>query len=169
MVVKQYPYPGGAAVSTTLTRTVNPTTDITNGYVDMGNVTLPVNALPAGNASAYFVVTVTSSNTADRFLDVCFLDVTGQTLLVNVPGSSIFNNIWVDPPDTNNPLGLVSGSNADRDQAFSLTPYIERYSGGPLSVDPAQVNRLLVYSAQGAPGFTATYLPSWWIDRLTGR
>lgn len=167
--IRQYPYSGGTAATVTLTRVVTPSTDINNGYVDMGAVTLPVNALPPGNTSAEFRVTVQSGNTADRFLDVLILSVAGSTLLVNVPGSSIVQNIWLDPPDSNHALGLVAGSNADRDQAFSLTPYVERSSGGPLSVEPGTTNRLLVYAAQGCPGLTATYMPSWWIDRAGGR
>jgi hypothetical protein len=167
--VRQYPYSGGAAATVTVARTLTPNADVVNGYVDMGAVSLPVVLLPPGNASAEFRITVQSSNTSDRFLDVALLSSGGQTLLVNVPGTSIFQNVWIDPPDTNHPLGIVSGSNADRDQAFSLAQYIERYSGGPFSVDPQITNRILVYAAQGAPGFTATYLPAWWMDRAVGR
>lgn len=167
--LRQYPYSGGAVASVNLTRTVTPNADITNGYVDMGAVTLPINAIPSGSVSAYFGLTVTSSNTADRFLDCLIMDVTGSLVLMNQAGSSVLQNVWLDPPDTNHPLGLVSGSNTDRDQAYSLTQSIERYSGHPMSVDPQITNRLLVYAAQGVPGFTATYLPRWWMDRAAGR
>jgi len=165
ITLKQYPYTGGTAVSLPLTRTVTPSTDITNGYVEMGPVTLPLAELPPGQLQAYFTVAVTSGNTSDRFLDVLFLDVTGQTLLVNVAGTSLLNNIWADAPDANRALGGIYGSNADRDQSWSITANIDRMSGGAFSVEPTQHNRLLTYSQQGAPAVTGQYLPHWWMDR----
>lgn len=164
--IKQTPYGGGTVVTTTLVRTVTPNNDITNGYVDMGPVTLPISDLPNGNTSATFSVSVNDTNTSDRFLDGAFLDVTGQTLLVNVPGASALNNIWCDAPDLSRAVGMVYGSNADRDQAYSLTAQIERMSGGAFAVEPGQYNRLLVYSAQGNPGVTGWYTPAWWLDRV---
>src|SRR5262249_22723871 len=82
VVLKQFPYSGGTADTVTLTRTLNPSTDPggTTFYVDLGSVTLPINALPAGNISAEFRATITSSNTSDRFYDLLLLSSTGKTL-----------------------------------------------------------------------------------------
>jgi hypothetical protein len=162
---RQYPFSAGTAQTQNLVRTFTPSADVVNGYTDMGAITLPIADLPAGNLSAIFAFTITSTNTSDRFQDLIILSAAGSTVLVNVPGSSIFNNLWVDPPDTNRAVGLVLGSDADRDRAFSAAQYIERYSGGPLSVEPGTHSRLLVYAAQGLPGFTASYVPHWWMDR----
>jgi hypothetical protein len=167
VTIRQYPYAGGTPVSTSLTRTFTPSTDINNGYVDMGPVTLPVQDIPPGNLQAYFTIAVTEASwTGSRYLDALLLDVTGTTLLVNVPGgTSILNNIWVDAPDTNRAVGGIFGSNGDRDQAFSVATMIERMSGTAFTVDPGEHNRLLIYSAQGNPAVTGWYTPRFWMDR----
>jgi hypothetical protein len=169
VTIRQYPYSGGTAVVQALTLNgVVPNTDVTNGYVDMGVVSLPLSAIAAGNITdSYFTVGVTSSNASDRFLDVLTLDLAGRTLLVNVPGSSVFNSIWVDEPDHDRNLGGVYGSDADRDRAVSAFRYIERISGGPFAIRPASNNRVLVYSAQGCPAVQFVYLPRWRLDRLS--
>jgi len=169
VALKQYPYSGGTAVSTSLSRTIVPNTDLTGTqlYIDMGVVTLPINALPYGNISAYFTVGVTSSVAADRFLDVLILDTTGRLMFLNVAGASVYNNIWIDQPDEFRGLGMVYGSNTDRDQAASASVWIDRYSGGPLAVEPGILNRMLVYAQQGCPGTTASYLPCWQMDRAS--
>jgi hypothetical protein len=165
--MRQYPYTGGTAITDTISRnSVVPNTDITNGYVDMGPLNLPYAQLSPGGLDSYFALTVTSSNTADRFLDVLFVDTQGQFILVNVPGASPWNNIWLDAPDADRNLGLILGSPNDRDQASSLLQYVERFSGGPLSVRPDHNNRVLFYAAQGCPAMTAFYTPNWWTERL---
>ena len=93
------------------------------------------------------------------------LDTQGSTVLYNQPGTSVLANLWVAPPDPNHAVGYVLGSNADLDQAWSLASAIERMSGEPLSVDPLVNNRLLIYSAQGMPGASVSYVPHWWLDR----
>lgn len=165
--LRQYPYTGGTALTQPVVRKgVVPSTDITNGFVDMGPVTLPLAQLSPGALDSYFALTVLSSNLSDRMLDVILIDSQGTFLLVSVPGTSVWNNIWIDPPDPNRGLGLPLGSPADRDQASSLLQYVDRLAGGPLSVHPDHLNRILVYSAQGAPAFTASYTPQWWTERL---
>jgi hypothetical protein len=167
VVMRQYPYTGGTAATQSIARnSVVPNTDITNGFVEMGPVALPLNQLAPGGLDSYFAFTVTSSNTSDRFLDILMIDTQGHLTLVNVPGASVWNNIWLDAPDADRNLGLILGSPADRDQASSLLQYVDRFSGGPLSVSPDHNNRLLVYSAQGSPGLTAFYTPQWWTERL---
>lgn len=165
--IRQYQYTGATPITINIVRKgVTPSTDITNGYVDMGPVSLPLAQLSPGGLDSYFAATVTSTNTADRFLDILLIDQEGQFVLVNVPGSSVWNNIWIDAPDADRNLGLILGSPADRDQASSLLQYVDRFSGGPLSVTPDHNNRIMVYSAQGAPAVTGWYTPQWWTERL---
>lgn len=167
--LRQYPYTGGTAVTLNVPRKgLVPSTDLlgTQTIVDMGPVTLPLADLPPGSLSPYFALTVNSTLTADRFLDVLLIDTKGSFVLVNVGSSSVFNNIWLDPPDASRDLGLILGSNADRDQAVSALQYAERFSGGPIAVYPDSNNRLFIYSAQGAPGVTGYYPGQWWTERL---
>jgi len=165
VTIKQYPYSGGTAVTATLSRTFTPSTDIVNGYVDMGQITLPIAELPPGNTSAYFTLTVNSGQTADRYLDVVFLDTQGQTVLINTSGTG-WNNIWLDPPDRDRDLGMVLGSDADRDRSYSLTQWVDRWPGGAFYVRPNTHNRLLLYAQQGCPSATLTYLPHYLVDRV---
>jgi hypothetical protein len=166
--LRQYPYSGGTAMTLNVARTLTPTSDLlgTGTIIDMGPVTLPLADLPPGALSPYFAMTVTDTNTSDRFLDAILIDTRGTFVLVNVGSGSVFNNIWVDQPDATRDLGRILGSNADRDQAVSALQYAERFSGGPLAVYPDSNNRLFVYSAQGIPGLTAFYPPQWWTERL---
>ena len=167
--VRQYPYSGGTAVTRNVVRNgLTPSTDLlgTQTYVDMGPVTLPIADIPPGSLTPYFAATVTSSLTADRFLDLIFISTQGDFVMINVGSGSVFSNIWIDAPDATRNLGRVLGSNADRDQAVSALQYVERFSGGPLAVYPDGINRVLVYSAQGAPAMTASYPPYWWTERL---
>jgi hypothetical protein len=167
--LRQYPFTAGTAVTQNVVRTLTPNTDLTGTlqYVDMGPVTLPLADIPPGSLSPYFALTVTSTNTSDRYYDVLFLDTQGQLWLLDVGGASIFKNIWLDQPDSSRGLGRVLGSDVDRDRAVSATQYLTRASGGPLAVYPGRNNRLLAYSAQGCPGVTAFYPPQWWSERLS--
>lgn len=167
--LRQYPYSGGTAVTQNIPRTgLVPSTDLlgTQTIVDMGPITLPLADIPPGSLSPYFALTVTDTNTSDRFLDVFFVDTKGSFVLVNVGSTSVFNNLWIDQPDATRQLGRILGSNLDRDQAVSALQYTERFSGGPLAVYPDANNRIFVYSAQGLPGITAFYPPQWWTERL---
>lgn len=168
--IRQYPYVGGTAATLSIVRSgLTPATDLsgTQSIVDMGPVTLPMLDLPPGSTQGYFAITVTSSNTADRFLDAILIDTTGSFVLLNVGSSSILNNIWLDQPDATRDLGRMLGSNADRDQSFSVLQYAERFSGGPFAIVPDTNNRIFVYSAQGAPAVTGYYPPQWWTERLS--
>jgi hypothetical protein len=166
VVIKQYPFSGGTAVTTTLARTFTPSTDIVNGYVDLGQVTLPIAEIPPGNTTAaYFTLTVSSGQTADRYLDVVFCDTTGQTVLINTSGTG-WNNIWIDAQDREHDLGGIYGSDADRDRAYSLTQWVDRWPGGAFMVRPDTHNRLLLYAQQGSPAATLTYLPHFLVDRI---
>jgi hypothetical protein len=167
--LRQYPYTGGTALTLNIVRNgLVPSTDLTGtqSIVDMGAVTLPLADIPPGSLSPYFALTVTSTITADRFLDVVLIDTKGTFILLNIGSSSVFNNLWIDQPDATRDLGRILGSNADRDQAVSAIQYAERFAGGPLAVYPDASNRMFAYSAQGAPALTAFYPPQWWTERL---
>jgi hypothetical protein len=171
--VRQYPYSGGTAATLNISRTITPNVDLVSGgagtlqYVDLGPVTLPLNDLPPGSTDAYFAVTVTSTITADRYLDLLLLDTQGSTVLVDVGSSTIYNNVWLDQPSSSRNLGRILGSDADKDRAFSLTQYASKMSGGPLAVYPDMNNRILLYSAQGAVSASASYPPEWYTERLS--
>lgn len=169
VVVKQYAFTSGPSTTQTMQRlAVTPSTDIVNGYVDMGTITLPLWDLPPGNFDGFIVVTVTSSNTADRFLDVLFLDTQGQLVFINMPGTAFANNIWGDQAELDRDLGRISASDLDRDRARSVlgSDISNRVSGGPLSVTPDRHNRVLVYQGIGLPSVIFSYLPCWWAGRL---
>jgi len=170
LTFKQYDHVGGTALSATLARTFTPSTDIVNGYVEMGVITLPIAEISPGNSDATFVVTVTDTNTSDRFYDVLFLDTAGQTVLLNSNVTAFAQNIWLDVADLDRDIGGIYASDTDRDRARSMLAYCDpnstRITGGPMIVTPNAHNRMLVYSQQGNPGLSVNYYPHWWQDRL---
>lgn len=162
VTIHQYEYTGGPSYTASVSRTLTPSTDITNGLVDMGSLTLPIRSLSPQNVTAYFTVGVTSGDTADRFLDVLFLDAQGSTVVINSP--TAYNNFFVDEPDVNSDLGAVMGSAFDRPAAVSVLGNA-KVSGGPLMAEPGD-NLILAYCVEGAPALAVTYSPRWWSDAL---
>lgn len=158
----QYEYQGGPSYTDTVTRTFVPSTDITNGMISLGVITLPIRDIAPDNTSAYFDVTVTSGQTGDRYLDVLFLDTQGQTCWVNT--TSTYVQFWIDQPDSDRDLGRVLGSAFGRAEAISVLGQAI-VSGGPLTVDPGD-NTLLCYCKEGAPSLVAYYFPHWFLERL---
>jgi hypothetical protein len=170
VTVKQYAYAGGPSTSLPMIRkTITPSTDILNGYVEMGILTLPLWDLPPGNTDSYFVVTVLSSLTADRLNDVIMIDTQGQLVFVNMSGTAFANNLWIDEAELGRDLGRVLASDGDRDRARSVagSDPSNRISGGPLVVRPGVHNRVLIYQGIGCPAVTLSYLPRWWAERLS--
>jgi len=168
LAIKEYEYSGGPATSTTVARTFIPDTtgavDLTsglNGFIALGEVTLPTRDIAPDNTASYFTVTVTDTDTSDRFLDVLFIDTSGQLVLINL--SSGYLNYFVDVPDQTSDLGRILGSQGDRNQAASVLASAI-VSGGPLLVNPGN-NTLLAYAVEGAPSIVATYRPAYRIDR----
>ena len=77
VTVTQYEYPGGPSYTvTTLPVTITPS-QIINGIVTAGVLTLPVKQVAPDNAGGYYSVSVTDTNTNDRFYDCLFLDTMG--------------------------------------------------------------------------------------------
>ena len=165
VTVKQYEVAGGASWSTsTDTLTITPSTQVTNGLVDAGNLTLPGKAVAKDNAAGYYTVQITDSNTSDTVNDLLILDNNGQTVLVSESGSG-YITYYIDEPDPRYDLGLHLGSQNGRPQAVSVTDAIPTLSGGPLTLEPGD-NKLLAWSAAGAPALAISYFPRWFQERL---
>lgn len=165
VTVKQYEYIGGPAYSTSVSRIFTPSTDITNGIVVLGELTLPLKDAAPDNSSGFYTITINDTNTSDLYLDVMFLDTTGQTAVINVPAAGAYYSYFIDEPGAERDLGRVLGSTYDRSQAISVLDQA-LVSGGPISVDPGD-NLMLCYCVEGAPALAVTYSPRWWLDRLT--
>ncbi|HEV2172910.1 MAG TPA: hypothetical protein VGR71_05050 [Nitrospira sp.] len=90
VTVTQYEYVGSAGYpQSTPTVAVVPNTQITNGIVVLGTITLPLKAVAPGNTNAFYTVTVNDSNGSDTFYDVILLDTMGQTVIINIPQVSV--------------------------------------------------------------------------------
>lgn len=167
----QYEYTGGPVYSATLTRNnVVPNTDTDglsgrNGVLLMGDLTLPIRALPDDNTTAVFTLTVTSTNTADRFSDCITCDSMGQTVIINIAAANAYAQFNIDAPKPQFPVGLVTGSDFDRSAAVSVLPDTPIISGGPMLLNPGD-NKLLAYCVEGAPALGFSYFPAWYFDRL---
>jgi hypothetical protein len=167
---KQYDYPGGPSTSRSAVRTLTPSTEspvILNGVVTVDTITLPCRDIADDQTAAYTTVGVTSTNGADRCLDVAVIDVTGQLLLLS--HATGFPNIWWDPPEGPRDWGRILGSPTDRSQAVSvLDAPLMVLSGGPLIIDPDGPGWMLVYSPDaGAPALTAGFWAAWRDSRLS--
>lgn len=169
VTVNQYEYVNGPVVSTQCTKTVTPSTDITNGYVTMGEVTLPIKDYDISAAETYYTVSIHDTNGNDRFQDVLFIDSMGQTVLCNItPGSAgdgRYNTYYIDEPGSSAALGKILGTGSDRDRAISVLD-MAMATGGPLYLEDAD-NQVVTYSTSGAPNLGITYSPRWYNDRLS--
>ena len=165
VTVTQFEYPGGPSYPTPpLTRTITPATDIINGIILMGELSLPVKDVDPSNTSAYFAVSITDTDLLDSFLDVIFLDSQGQTLICNIPPGNSYTNFFCDEATPDRDLGRVMGSDLDRSQAISVLDSCI-VSGGPFFLYPGE-NTFLAYTKDGAPNLGLSYLPRWFSDRL---
>ena len=158
----------GTVGSRAFSRLVTPATDIVNGMVNMGEVTLPIKDYAKFNDQSYFTVSVNDTDQNDRFMDMLFLDTTGQTVFINIdqsqPGYNTYVNFYVDEPTPDRDLGFIGGTCQDRQHNVSLMEYTF-VSGGPLYVGPGD-NLLLTYSPAGAPSLGVSYAPRWYLDRI---
>lgn len=162
LTVHQYEYAGGPSYTQSLIRTFTPNTDIRNGIVSMGELTLPGKDVAPDNTTGFYTVSILDSNGSDRFLDVLILDTQGQTVIWS--GTTGYTNVYVDEPPTDRDLGRVLGTMFDRNSAISVLDQCN-VSGGPLTVYPGD-NILLLYCIEGAPAAVASYSPRWQNDRL---
>lgn len=167
LTVTQYEYASGPAISVQATRTLTPNIHSVNGYLTMGEVTLPVKAYDPSNTQAHYSVSLHDTNQADSFMDVLFLDSQGTTVLCNIaPGSAgdgQYSNYYVDAPSPDRDLGLIAGTAQGREHAVSVLD-MSFFTGGPVYVTGGD-NTLLAYSTSGAPYLGLTYSPRWFTDR----
>jgi hypothetical protein len=168
VTVNQYEYAGGPAVSVQATRTLTPDTDIINGYVTMGELTLPIKGVDMSNTDGYYTVSIHDTNQSDQFQDMIFLDTQGQTVIVNIAegtaGDGQYSNYYIDEPGLSTDLGLLMGSSHERDRAISALD-MAIATGGPFYVAPGD-NILVAYSTQGPPNLRLIYSPRWFSDRI---
>jgi hypothetical protein len=164
--VNQYEYAGGPKYTvTTLPVTFTPS-QITNGLVTAGVLTLPVKLVPPDNTDGYYTVTPQDSNTGDRYYDCIFLDTMGQTIVVNEPSTG-YITYYVDEPQPNLSLCNVLGSQLGRPAAISVLDQ-SIVSGGVLALEPADGdNALFAYSADtAAPNIAVSYYARYFFDRF---
>ena len=166
VTVTQFEYAGGPGYSTSTLPVIVAPNQVVNGILVAGVLTLPVKAVAPDNVGGYYTVSVTDSQTADRWLDCLFLDTQGQSVCVNEPTTG-YLTYYIDAPDPNVSLGRIMGSQGGRPNAISVmdnTPYI---SGGPLFVEPADSdNSLFCYCADGsAPNVSLSYYAAYFFDR----
>ncbi len=167
VTVTQYEYAGGPSYPlSTLPVTFTPS-QITNGIVTAGVLTLPPKAVATDNTRGYYSVSVTDTNTSDRFFDCLFLDTMGQTVIINEPSTG-YVNYYIDAPVPNLDLGLILGSNGGRPNAISAFDACQAISGGTMSIEPADCeNMLFAYSADAlAPSISVSYYPRYFFDRF---
>ena len=164
ITVTQQEYAGGPSYPVSTTPISFTPSQITNGVVTVGVLTLPIKKIPADNTQAIFTVSVTDSNTSDRYYDLIALDTQGQTVVINEPTSG-YITYYIDTPSPNVDLGDHSGSSNGRSAAISVLD--NSIVTGPLYLEPADGDNLMfAYSADAqAPNIDAAYNSAWWFDR----
>lgn len=131
--------------------------------LSVGEITLPLMAIPPENTICSTTIAVTSSNVTDAFTDVALCDTQGQTILINGMGSTN-TRAYVDQPDPLVGIGDVYQSATDRTGAFSAMQFAV-ISGGPMLFEPGD-NRLLLLSTAGAPNVTVSLYPQYLDEAL---
>jgi len=167
VTVRQTEFTGGPTYTqATIPVTFTPSM-LSNGLLCAGIITLPVKQVPADNTQAKFDISVTDTNTADRWYDCFLLDSMGQTVIINEPSNG-YVTYQIDSPDPNRGLGQITGTQTDRTAAVSVMDALG-LSGVSLSVEPADgENILFAYCAGGlAPAISLRYWPFWWFDRTS--
>lgn len=160
--IKQYEAGGTIVSSVSTSQSVTPA-NVVNGMTWLGEVTLPLKDMPAENTDAYYAVSITSANAADRFYDLLLIDTRGQVALINLPGSG-YTDYWLDAPDLRRSVGMVLGSMNDRSSAVSVSANTW-LAGGSMRLEPGD-NLFIVYSPTGMPALEGDYWPRWWHERL---
>jgi hypothetical protein len=167
VTINQYEYPGGPRYSVQATKALTPATDVVNGVVNLGEVTLPIKDYSNHNDQSYFTVAVNDTDTNDRFMDVLMLDTQGSTVLINVapgtPGYGTYVNYYVDETTPNKDLGFIGATVQDREHQVSILDFAS-VNGGPLYLSPGD-NTIMTWSPSGAPYLGITYAPRWYLTR----
>jgi hypothetical protein len=168
VTINQYEYLHGPVISVQATRVLVPATDIVNGYVTMGEVTLPIKDYDEANSQVFYTVSIHDTDQGDSFQDILMLDTTGQTVLCNIaPGTAAdgqYASFFVDEPNFDRGMGQVLGSQQGREVSMSVLD-MTLLTGGPLYLDAGE-NLMLAYSTSGIPNLGVTYSPRWHTDRV---
>ena len=111
-------------------------------------------------------MSVTDSNTSDRFYDAIFLDTQGSTIVINEPGNG-YLTYYIDEPDPIVTVGNIMGSQIGRPGATSVTDNAV-ISGPPMAIEPTDGDNILfAYSADGvAPAIAVSYFARYFFDRF---
>ena len=156
-------------VSPGVASTIGPGNQVNNGILVAGVLTLPVKAVAGDNTAGYYTVSVTSTNTSDRFYDCLFLDTAGQTACINEPAGSGYISYYLDEPTPSTDLGLHLGSQGGRAAAVSVmdacAPPGGALSGGPLTIPPEDCQLLTYCADAAAPAIGLSYYPRYYYDR----
>jgi hypothetical protein len=167
VTVIQYEFAGGPFHQvSTAPYTFTPVTDITNGIVRLGELTLPVKGVPDDNTTSFFTITISDDNANDKWLDCIFIDTMGQLVILSHPVAGAYQTYYLDEPVPDVAVGRVLGSNTDRSSAISVLDRCPVISGGPMTVYPG-VNLMFLWCLEGAPQASVQYYPRWMADRLT--
>jgi hypothetical protein len=166
VTITQWEKSGGTGWAVaTIPVTLSPS-QVVNGVVTAGVLTLPPKQVAPDNIQGYFTASVVSTNTGDRFSDLLLLDTMGQTIMLNQPSGG-YIQYWADAPDPDRDVGYLLGSQTDRFAAISVLDQA-MLSGGALHIEPADGdNQLVVYSPDGpaAPNVALAYYAGWFFDR----
>jgi hypothetical protein len=161
-VITQYEQRGGVSYPATISRSITPS-NLKSPLCLLGELTLPVSAMPHDNTGGYFTIKVTSGDTADRFQDALFLDTLGSTAIIEAPNG--YTAFWIDEPAGSAEIGNVMASVTSRASAVSVLGNTA-LSGPPVQVDPFGNQTLLAYSPTGAPACQLIHSPKWLLERL---
>lgn len=139
------------------------TAPLTSSLVPVGDVTLPLRAVPVDNSTTTFDIQVVITGT-DRYSDVMLLDTAGQTVIADPATATAA--IYVDTPTALNGIGGVyaAGSTNDRTSAFGILD-VSIVTGGPILFEPGN-NKLLAWVPANAPVVTVSYYPRWLDERV---
>lgn len=135
-----------------------------NGFITIGELSLPNREIPVDNTQSFYTMQIDDTDGSDAFMDVLFMDSQGQTIIVNEP-SLQFAQVFIDLADSSRDLGMILGTTTDRTRAVSVMDNTFA-TGGQLLLVPDVTNSILVYSTAGAPGLLGGYYAQWWVDRI---
>lgn len=146
------------------TATLTATLIGTQTIASIGQIALPLTAVPSDNITGSLIIAVTSGNGTDAFSDVALCDTEGQTVMLT--GLATPTSVYVDAPDPTTGVGpIYASTTADRTAAVSVAS-LAIAPGGPVQFEPVGVNKLLAASTSGAPNVTFTYTPAWLHEAL---
>lgn len=151
---------GSSVATQTLTATY--TSPQADRLVKMGEVTLPLRAIPADNSLTTYTFAFNHSAGADAYSDFMLLDTRGQTVIADPP--STVAAIYIDEPAILATIGNVYASASGRTMAYGIMD-TALVTGGPFIFEPGD-DRMLVWADTTSPTLTTTYYPRWLDERL---